>query len=219
VQSRMSKLFTASLAAMALGACSSVASAALLFRVNVDTSAFTPGSYKLEFVVTDGSDGSDPTDIGNNTATITNFNFGGGSPGAPINFDPVTAASGDFVSGLVLSESDPLFASTVVTAPFTVGGSLQFDVDLTDALNVTGVNDSFQFRILDTNDVVLPTTDPFAIGTAVFVEISPLSDLDAIEHYDFTAPVGTVTVSVVPEPTTLGLLACGASLLLRRRRA
>ena len=83
----------------------STAHGQLAYRVSVDTSLLTAhpaGPFYLDFQLNDGSGLGD----GNNTAMLTNFNFGGGSAtGAGTSFGDV---SGDLYSGVTQADSTPL---------------------------------------------------------------------------------------------------------------
>src|SRR5437016_13675526 len=68
--------------------------------VSLDTSGLS-GTFELGFILTDGS----ATGDANNTVTLGNFGFGGGSAGS---VDPLLStggASGDLTSGVALVDS------------------------------------------------------------------------------------------------------------------
>ena len=175
-----------------------------------------PGSpFSLDFQFTDGSGTSD----GNNTLTLTNFNFGGGSAGVPI---LIGAASGTVAGGFTLHDSS--FFNDV-TLPFTPGSTLSFTVTTTANVDAGGTPDLFTFGILDRNGFNIPTTAGSFFD--VFVEISldstsppvltfasdtsrPLSTGDATPR--LSAPIAT------PEPGGLLLLLGGAMALAGLRR-
>ena len=68
--------------------------------VSLDTSGLS-GTFELGFIVTDGS----ATGDANNTVTLGNFGFGGGSAGAVDPLLTTSGASGDFASGVTLTDS------------------------------------------------------------------------------------------------------------------
>src|SRR6185312_13251794 len=83
----------------------------------------TAGPFSLVFQLTDGSGIGD----GNNTVTISNFQFGSGGPsGSPTTFGGV---SGDVGSTVTLVDSSFL---NYLIQPFTPGTTLEFTVTTTN---------------------------------------------------------------------------------------
>jgi hypothetical protein len=90
-----------------------------------------------------------------NTATISNFSFGGGGAGAcPSNCMTFGNASGDATGSIHLSTADG-FEALIQT--FTAGSNLSFTVDLTTNPNSGAAPDAFAFSILDSTLFPIPT--------------------------------------------------------------
>ncbi len=177
------------------------------------------GPFTLDFQFTDGSGTSD----GNNTISLTNFDFGGGSAGAAA---LTGGAGGDAVSGFFLTDSS--FFNDIALA-FTPGSSLSFNVTTTSNVD-DGAPDLFSLGILDQNGFNIPTTAGSFFD--VFVEITLDSAIPSVATYEsdtsrllstgdstpgISAPSVTAA-SPVPEPGGMTLLIGGfAALPLVRR--
>lgn len=198
-------------ALLALGSVSPTR-ADLVFDVTLDTSALIGGSYFVDFQLNDG-DG-----VQNNTVSLSNFTFGGGSAGG----SPVLlgGASGSLGSGATIIDSDFL---NELTEGFTPGSTLGFHVDLTTNL-APGANtpDQFSFALLDDQGNEVPTTS--ANGSFVSVNID--SSSPTVEAFGSDPAAGGPTIPmpevVVPEPGSVAFLLVGgmtgAALLVRRRK-
>lgn len=204
-----------------------------IFTVTLNTTPLTtlPGSgagpFSLAFQLTDGSGTND----GNNTATITNFDFGGGAAiGSPTTLN---GASGDLTSAVILTDSAFLNA---LSQGFTPGSTLSFLVDLTTNVDLGDTPDAFAFSILDSNGSAIPTSDPSFADTLLAINIdsaNPLILTYATDPIRSTlggdGPSITMDASVVgapgptpvPEPSSL-LLMCaglfGVTLAARRKK-
>lgn len=187
-----------------------------IFTVTMNTAplAVAPGSaagpFSMFFQLTDGSGLNDA----NNTATLSNFQFGGGSVGAcPANCITSGGASGSAASSIVLT--DTTFFSALDQG-FTPGSSLSFQVDLTTNVDSGGTPDLFSFSLLDNSGFSLPTLDPTGADTLLTVNVD--SSNPAILTYgsdaarstsggvtvSLAAPVlGTPGSQTVPEPDSL----------------
>ncbi len=151
---------------IALVASVGSAHADAVFTVNLNTSALMglAGPFAVAFQLTDGSALGDA----NNTATITNFAFGGGSAaGCPVNCTLTGGASGDMTGTVTLTDSD--FFNSFAEL-FTVGSTLSFQVDLTTNVDGGGIPDAFAFSLLD-NGNSIPTLDPLGADSLLSVDI------------------------------------------------
>jgi hypothetical protein len=182
------------------------------FHVSLNTSQLSvlhPGSsFALDFQLNDGSGTLD----GNNTATLTNFSFGGGSAsGSP---DLFGGASGSLSASVALIDSS--FLNEFMQG-FTPGTILSFDVGLTTNLDAGPIPDKFIFAI--TEPVVLSFFDVF-----VELDIDSANPIVQVSSVEGNGVILTPVVQSVPEPMTLSLLLWGlagitpASLLHQSRR-
>lgn len=187
----------------------------VIYTVNLDTSTINGAAgYALAFQLNDGSGLLD----GNNTVTLSNFSFGGGSAGScgvVGNCEPLGGASGDAssVSGITLTDSD-FFNS--FAQRFTPGNTLSFKLDLTTNIDAGGTPDAFGFSILDSTGTPLPTLDTLGTDTLLSFDIDSAnptlftfatSDLSPVAlnapTYALAPPNG------VPEPGSLLLMGAG----------
>lgn len=212
---KMNQLSKTSLLLAAGLLLSAGAANAASYSVSIDTSTLgalvgTSGPFSLDFILNNGDLG------GNNTATISNFAFGGGSAaGTPNLFG---GATGSLTTTVTLNDSS---FTNEFYQEFVPGSVLSFSFSVTqNPDNITP--DSFSIAILDGTDANIPTTDgagntllQFDIDTSTGV---PLSEINV---YNGTGIYSGVTVTVVPEPSSAlcGLLACGLGMLRRRRAA
>lgn len=192
------------------------------FTISVDTTSLVgnpAGPFALNFQLIDGGS------TANNTATLSDFDFGGGSAG-------ISACSAINCTGGASVTSPPLVVTLTddsslggaflnqVVLLFTPGssGPLSFLLDLTTNVeNGVGVSpDAFSLGILDSSGFGLPTS-----FSDVFVQIdiaNPLtintfaSDASASPPGCPTCPpiaIGAPSVNAVPEPGTGVLLIVG----------
>jgi hypothetical protein len=188
------------------------AQATRIFDVTLDTSqlgTLHPGaSFAVDFQLNDGSGGGD----GNNTATLSNFLFGGGSAGgAPALFG---GASGSLASGIAII--DNAFLNEFLQG-FTPGASLSFRVNLTTAVDAGPTPDQFSFSLTETGAA------PSFFDTLIKVDIN--SATPAIQTFSASGNNVTITPLVqivqtqpVPEPITVLLLLTGMIVLAAARR-
>ena len=205
-----------------------------VFTVTLNTAPLTalPGSsagpFGLAFQLVDGSGASDA----NNTATISNFQFGGGSAAAcPSSCTAFGGVTGSALSSIVLT--DTAFFSALAET-FTPGSSLSFQVDLTTNVDAGATPDLFAFSLLDANGASLPTLDPLGANTLVSVNIDSANPLVLSYGTDSSLPtsaggvalsiaapvIGVPATGTVPEPgawPVAGISLAGLFLLARKR--
>ncbi|MGA2264163.1 MAG: NF038129 family PEP-CTERM protein, partial [Acidobacteriota bacterium] len=171
----------------------------------------------VAFQLIDGSGTGD----GNNTVTLTNFHFGGGSATpSPILFGGV---SGD-ISGTVTLNDSSFFNAFV--QGFTPGNDLSFLVDMTTNVDSGPTPDAFAFSILDSSGFPIPTLDPSGADTLLTINIDSTNPTILTYTTDPTrntlggsgpvitmdAPVSS-TLTAVPEPESLLLMISGLVLI------
>jgi hypothetical protein len=191
------------------------ARADLIFSVSLNTAPLVghpAGPFSLDFQLNDGSQSGD----GNNTATLSQFTFGGGSASGSASL--LGGATGDLTKTVSLTDSS---AFNEFTQEFNPGSSLKFTLDITTNTDPGNPPDLFSFAILDSGGSEIPTK---GVGAFVdtFVDVvlgSPPtiysfgSDLsrppDAGGNpINLGTPVigqPTTAVVVVPEPATFTL--------------
>lgn len=192
---------------------------AALYHITVDTSALTSpavaGSapFSLDFQFSDGGL------LGNNTATVGNFDFGGGSAVGSATL--IGGATGNISSSIALDNSSPF---QELYQAFTPGNSLSFDVSLSQ--NVDGITpDAFAFSILDGSLFNIPTDSVFGDDTLLHADITTTNPL-AVEQLNLASGTGEfseIHLSAVPEPgfaygAVLLVGFCGYEMFGRRHR-
>jgi uncharacterized protein (TIGR03437 family) len=125
---------------------------ARVMSVSVNTASLmgqaSAGPFSIVFALTDGSGTSD----GNNTATISQVSFdGGSSAGSPILSG---GATGSLAKGVTLTDTAFLNFSSEKFAP---GKQLSFTVNLSDGNDEGSVPDRFTFYIEDNTGTPIPT--------------------------------------------------------------
>ncbi len=211
----IAKLTKGGLTALATLLFTTAASQASLFHVTLNTGALNlpPASanapFSLDFQFNDGGV------LGNNTATISNFTYGGGA--ATGSAFALGGALGNIGSTVTFNNSS---AFQELYQTFTPGSVLGFDVSLTQFVDGP-TPDSFSVSILNQALLNIPTT---GLGDSlVHADIASTSALTVsqIEVASGTGDYsGVNAVVAVPEPATVGVGFCLAltSALVRRRR-
>jgi hypothetical protein len=131
------------------------ASADISYDVTLDTAPLIghpAGPFSILFIFIDGSGVGDA----NNTVTISNVGFGGGSAlGNPVTFG---GASGSLETEVTITDSSFL---SLFNEGFSPGPQLSFSLDLTSNNDANGIPDRLTFSILDGSGVPLPTLAPY----------------------------------------------------------
>jgi hypothetical protein len=218
--------------ALTLALSAASAHADEVFTVTLDTAPLTTapdtaaGPFSLAFQLAQG----DPANLVN-TATITDFSFGGGSAGAcPASCTTFGDVTGDATTSIGLSTSDTFEA---IVQSFAPGTQLSIQVDLSTNPNTGVAPDDFAFSLLDSSGSPIPTQDPS--GADTFLTVMLNSTNPTIETYasdsttgtsagavfiSLDAPtIGTPTPTITtPEPRSFVLLASGLAVLLGATR-
>jgi len=207
---------------------------AVSFTVTINTTSLAtygapPAPFALEFQFNDG-DGTV-----NNTATLSNFNFGiGGTPVGTPTYNCTSGSgvscsgiTGDLSSNVILSDSSDFFNEFIQQFTPSSSDPLSFLLNLTT--NVEPVTpDSFSLAIFDNSGTGIPTsffdvfvqvdiTNPLTIATYA-------SDTSQSPPACLTCPAIDITASIeqastpIPEPGTLFLFASGLVGLVTWRR-
>ncbi len=168
---------------------------------SLDTTALS-GSFKLAFLFIDGSGTGDA----NNTVSLSNFLFGGGSVGAVDTSLSTGGVSVDLTS--VVSLVDSAFLN-ILASSFTPGSLLSFDFGLTANVDPGGTPDQFSLVLLQADGTPVATEDPSGIDSLLTVNIDSSSPAFNVFASELTpAPVVTESAAV-PEPPILLLLITG----------
>jgi len=202
-----------------------VSTAGPMYSIQVNTSALpNSGTFYLDFQFFDGT--GLPGDLNNNSATLSNFSFGGGS--ALSGGIALGGASGSLSSGVLLH--DTVFFNDY-SEGFTPGALLNFDLAISNLFNPSGAPDLFTMAILDDQGFEIPTTG-FANE---FVAFSLEGGAAPVISTAVSAPGAAFSIGApvveplggnpVPEPSSAVLLLSAAALgtgtrrILHRRRS
>jgi hypothetical protein len=182
---------------------------AAVYYFSINTSALqslpasTSAPFYLDFQFNDGGL------LGNNTAVINVYDFGGGSAmGSAVTFG---GAAGDILSGVTFDNSQPF---QELYQEFNPGTSLSFVMNLTTAMDIPAP-DFFSVAILDSSLQNI-TTDGFGNSLVNF----SLDATTPTETYsNGNGSFAGVNAAAIPEPSSL-LMALGvvAVVGLRRKR-
>lgn len=201
-------------------ACLQAGHAAVLFNVSLDTTPLIghpAAPFFLEFQLNDGLGIGDA----NNTALLSNFDFGSGMPVGTATL--IGGASGDLSSHIVLADNS--FFNEFIQE-FMPGNTLSFDVELSTSIDPGPQPDQFSFAILDCRRVEIPTRGP--ADALVLVNIDSSSPAIRAFAGDPSRPtacadepvfLGAPMISGVPEPGTGGMVILGLAILLILQRS
>jgi hypothetical protein len=205
--------------------CTSVSQAGVVYDISMVTSPLIghpAGPFSLEFQLNDGKGTGDA----NNTATLTNFLFNGGSAvGSP---SLSGGASGSLTSGVNLIDNS--FFNQFIQG-ITPGSVLSFRLSLSTNPDSGGTPDEFSFAILDKTGTEIPTLAPSFFDVFVQIDIASRNPLvqtfgtdtsrnpaGGVGPINIAAP--TATLVPVPEPTSTILVSVGlAAVTLWKRRS
>ena len=189
---------------------SSAAANAALYHASIDTSSLI-GNPNAPFSLSFQLNGGDTP--GNNSVTISNISFGGGSAGAAGTISATGDVTGNLGSSVNIANLLPF---NEFYQEFTPGATIQFDFDVTQNLDGT-TPDLFLVSIFGSSFDNITTT---GFGdTLIAVNIDTTGSLTVGVGQGEGAYSGvTTTVSAVPEPSAALLGLVGGTLLLRRRR-
>lgn len=174
--------------------------------VTLNTSSLigSPATVVFDFI-----DGDNTPD---NSATISNFVFGSGSPAG--NIITTGNAFGNLAS--TVSLNDGQFFNEF-TENFTPGSLLSFRVDLTTNF-AGGTPDSFTFSLLDSSGNPIPTSDPTGANALLAIDLGSTTSPQTYGN----GSMGPPTVSqaaATPVPPTILLLGSGlAGMLVFKKR-
>ena len=208
------KLFKAALVGVAGLLLPAASADAENFHVDITTTALNSptnsGSapFSLDFQLNSGDS------LNNNRAVINNFTFSGGAPAGSATL--ISGASGDLSGSVNLADTG---AFNEFYQNFTAGGSIGFDVWVSQNTDSGATPDGFHFGIIDGSLFNIPTS---GFGDQLLSVDIPGS-VSTVQTFVGTGNYAgvTVTVTPIPEPATYGLLTCFAAFAVvgvQRRR-
>lgn len=192
--------------------------AAISYHVTIDTSTLvssSSGPFSIDFQLNGGDD-----TVGNNTAIISSFTYGGGGApfGAPNTFGD---ASGSLDTNTVSLTDTTAFNEFFQS--FTAGSVLEFNLFLTQNASTGSTPDSFSIAILDSTLSNIATNSADGANTLLHLDITSASAGNNFADLNLASGVGAYsgTALAIPEPSSAlcGVLAIGLGLLRRRRNA
>ncbi|HSI15381.1 MAG TPA: NF038129 family PEP-CTERM protein [Chthoniobacter sp.] len=220
---RIFRSFTkVALTASFLLALASVSNAAnLVYFVTLDVASLVSnpnGLFALDLQLVPGSNNV------TNSVTLSNFIVTGGTlTGSPdFTFGGATGSSASSITLTNSNSSDNEYAEL-----FSSGVTrIQFQVTETSNSETVGsgtpIPEQFNVAIYDNTQSNIPTTDPSGGNTLVSSAIVAGQTLSSVQTFTSMSPdagvSATVSLSAVPEPTSVGLLLVGACGLLARRK-
>jgi hypothetical protein len=153
------------------------------------------GPFELAFVLTDGSGTNDQ----NSMIGISNFTFGLGGMSGSVTSDSTGGFSGNLTAGVSLVDSSFF---NLFGANFTPGNQLTFKADIRSSSIDSPAPDLFQFFILSSSGLPVPTTDASGQDSLITIDL------------DSSSPVVQTNALVsVPEPDSVLLFATSLAVL------
>lgn len=192
-----------------------ISRADVIDTVSLDTTRLVgsvAGPFQLSFQFNDGSGLGD----GNNTVTLSNFAFGGGSAVGPAT--EIGGSTGDLSTSVVLTDTNFF---NYFAEGFTPGATLSFRIDATTNIDAGPIPDAFSFAILDNTGSELPTLgfasqfleldiDSATPSPQVFASDPTQAPVAGGNPLSIAAPqVAPVNTNSVPEPSSAALLIAG----------
>jgi hypothetical protein len=194
--------FLVSLLVLVLGQAIELAYA-VSFDVTLDTSSFSGTDGQLAFDLIDG-DGAN-----NNTAIISSFSTDGTLGSA----SSEGGVSGDLPGPVNITDTALV---NELLQEISLGSSISFRVDLTTNFAGGVLPDSFSFFLLDSAGLFsLVTTD--LLGDALFTIDIDGTPAGVLTVAGLTEPSVPLSVTAVPEPSSLLLVILGLSLVVRHK--
>lgn len=194
-----------------------VSRAALAYHIVIDTASLNispnvaNGLFSIDFQLNSGDT------PGNNTATINNFTFNGGSAFGSATF--FGGANGNLGSSIVLTDSG---AFNEIYQAFNAGSTIQFDLFLSQNVDTGSTPDSFTISLLDKTLSNITTNSTDGADTLLHLDITSPTAGSTYGEMNFASGSGSyATVAAIPEPSSalLGVAACAVGVLRRRRSA
>lgn len=151
----MPKIFKTAFFVCAFSAICQTANGGLVYNIALNTAPLVghaAGPFYIELTFTDGSGVGDA----NNTVTMSNINFGGGSAlGCPLIFG---GAGDSLETSVTITDGSN---NSLFSEQFAPGLLLSFSLMLTSNDDAGGALDGFTLFLLDSSGVPLPTMAPF----------------------------------------------------------
>jgi hypothetical protein len=150
-----------------------------------------------------------------NTVTLSNFTFNGGTPAGSANYTD-GSESGSFASSVTLTNAS---ANNEFAEQFSTGvSSIEFKVTETEnteeVTSGTPVDDQFNVYLDDNNantGYFVPSLAPDGSDALLEAPLFENATISSVATYASQSPdAGVVTTAVVPEPSSVGMLAMAA---------
>jgi hypothetical protein len=190
---------------LSLGSATAMAAPAT-FSVSLNTSSLVGlGQFSLAFQLADGSGLGDA----NNTVSLHDFNFHGGSTGSVGGV--FGGATGNFSSGVSLTDTDAFF--NAMFQSFTPGTSVSFLATLSNNADAGPFQDLFAMSLLDGSGTGIPTLDTNGNDTLLTItldgNLNPPLGAWGTDPQRSALHLAAPDVARIPEPGSLMLLVSG----------